>query len=190
MTKPLQVYLEDEDLERLEAFARERGWTKSQAIRTAVRALTRQPARIPSRSERRHRRLAARPEQRIRSLSQRDVRCRAARHVPHAPPPDCSSIVARGSRCAVRATSITQRRTAHSVTAIERRIPLVTTNLIIAETHRLTLFRAGLEPASRALERIDASPSVAIHFATSDDHVSARGGSSGWRRDRSPIRTP
>ena len=50
----------------------------------------------------------------------------------------------------------------------------MTTNLIIAETHRLTLFRAGLAPASRALERIDASPSVAIHFATSDDHVSAR----------------
>jgi len=41
MTKPLQVYLDERDLERLEAFARERGWTKSQAIRTAVRALTR-----------------------------------------------------------------------------------------------------------------------------------------------------
>jgi len=38
MTKPLQVYLDDRDLERLEEFARERGWTKSQAIRTAVRA--------------------------------------------------------------------------------------------------------------------------------------------------------
>lgn len=47
MTKPLQVYLEDEDLERLEAFARARGWTKSQAIRTAVRALTRRPASDP-----------------------------------------------------------------------------------------------------------------------------------------------
>ena len=47
MTKPLQVYLEDEDLESLEAFARERGWTKSQAIRTAVRALTRRPASDP-----------------------------------------------------------------------------------------------------------------------------------------------
>ena len=58
--------------------------------------------------------------------------------------------------------------------AIERRIPLVTTNLIIAETHRLTLFRAGLAPALRALERIDASPSVTIHFATSGDHVAAR----------------
>jgi hypothetical protein len=41
MTKPLQVYLDDDDLERLEAFAHERGWTKSQTIRAALRALTR-----------------------------------------------------------------------------------------------------------------------------------------------------
>jgi hypothetical protein len=47
MTKLVQVYSEEDDLERLEAFARERGWTKSQAIRTAVRALTRQPATDP-----------------------------------------------------------------------------------------------------------------------------------------------
>ena len=47
MSRPLQVYLDDEDLERLEAFARERGWTKSQAIRTAVRALTKKPASDP-----------------------------------------------------------------------------------------------------------------------------------------------
>jgi hypothetical protein len=47
MTKPLQVYLDERDLERLEAFARERGWTKSQAVRTAVRALTRQVSSDP-----------------------------------------------------------------------------------------------------------------------------------------------
>lgn len=47
MPKPLQVYLDDTDLERLEAFARERGWTKSQAVRAAVRALTRQPVSDP-----------------------------------------------------------------------------------------------------------------------------------------------
>lgn len=41
MTRPLQVYLEERDLERLDAWARARGWTKSQAIRAAVRALTR-----------------------------------------------------------------------------------------------------------------------------------------------------
>lgn len=59
-------------------------------------------------------------------------------------------------------------------TAIEQRIPLMTTNLIIAETYRLTMFRAGVAPALRALEAIDASPSVTIHFATSDDHLAAR----------------
>jgi predicted nucleic acid-binding protein len=58
--------------------------------------------------------------------------------------------------------------------AIERRIPLVTTNLILAEIHRLTLFRAGREPALRALERIDASSSITVHFATIDDHRAGR----------------
>ncbi len=47
MTRPLQVYLEEQDLQRLEAWARERGWTKSQAIRAAVRALTRRPTEDP-----------------------------------------------------------------------------------------------------------------------------------------------
>ena len=58
--------------------------------------------------------------------------------------------------------------------ALARRIPLLTTSLVIAETHRLTLFRAGTQPALRALELIDASPSVAIHFPTADDHAAAR----------------
>jgi hypothetical protein len=43
----LQVYLNGQDLDRLEAWARERGWTKSQAIRAAVRALTREPGDDP-----------------------------------------------------------------------------------------------------------------------------------------------
>lgn len=47
MTRPLQVYFDDRDLERLDRWARARGWTKSQAIRAAVRALTRQPAEDP-----------------------------------------------------------------------------------------------------------------------------------------------
>jgi hypothetical protein len=47
MSRPLQVYLDERDLERLEVWARERGWTKSQAIRVAVRALTRRPATDP-----------------------------------------------------------------------------------------------------------------------------------------------
>ena len=41
MSRPLQVYLDEAELEKLEAWARARGWTKSQAIRAAVRALTR-----------------------------------------------------------------------------------------------------------------------------------------------------
>ena len=41
MSRPLQVYLDDDDLDRLHAWARERGWTKSQTIRAAVRALLR-----------------------------------------------------------------------------------------------------------------------------------------------------
>jgi hypothetical protein len=41
MSRPLQVYLEEAELERLEAWARRHGWTKSQAVRVALRALTR-----------------------------------------------------------------------------------------------------------------------------------------------------
>jgi hypothetical protein len=47
MPRPLQVYLDERDLERLDAWARDRGWTKSQAIRAAVRALTRRPGDDP-----------------------------------------------------------------------------------------------------------------------------------------------
>ena len=47
MMRPLQVYLDEEALRGLEAWARQRGWTKSQAIRAAVRALTRRPAEDP-----------------------------------------------------------------------------------------------------------------------------------------------
>jgi hypothetical protein len=47
MRKPLQIYLDEDDFDRLEVFASKRGWTKSQAIRAAVRALTRQPAGDP-----------------------------------------------------------------------------------------------------------------------------------------------
>ena len=41
MSRPLQVFLDEAELDRLEAWARARGWTKSQAVRAAVRALTR-----------------------------------------------------------------------------------------------------------------------------------------------------
>jgi predicted nucleic acid-binding protein len=58
--------------------------------------------------------------------------------------------------------------------ALGRRLPLVTTPLVIAEVHRLTLFRVGVEAALRGLDRIDASPSVRVHFAGADDHRAAR----------------
>ena len=41
MVRPLQVYLDETELKRLERWARERKWTKSQAVRAAIRALTR-----------------------------------------------------------------------------------------------------------------------------------------------------
>ena len=44
MSRPLQVYLDEEDLRRLDAWSRERGWTKSQTIRAAVRSLVRADA--------------------------------------------------------------------------------------------------------------------------------------------------
>jgi hypothetical protein len=47
MSKPLQVYLDEADLERLEVWARKRGWTKSQVVRAAIRALTRPASEDP-----------------------------------------------------------------------------------------------------------------------------------------------
>ena len=47
MNKPVQVYMDDSELKRLEAWARKRGWTKSQAIRAAVGALVRSDERDP-----------------------------------------------------------------------------------------------------------------------------------------------
>ena len=47
MIKPLQVYVDEADLRRLEVFAKARGWTKSQAVRAAIRALTREPGEDP-----------------------------------------------------------------------------------------------------------------------------------------------
>lgn len=59
--------------------------------------------------------------------------------------------------------------------AIRRKIPLLTTDLVLAEVHRLLLFRAGIKPAAAALDVIDRSPSVAVHFATASLHREARG---------------
>jgi predicted nucleic acid-binding protein len=58
--------------------------------------------------------------------------------------------------------------------AVARRITLLTTNLVIAEIHRLLLFRTGLQPARRTLQQIDASKRVTIYFPSVEDHGRAR----------------
>ncbi len=47
MSKPLQVYLDDAELERVDSWLRERGWTKSQLVRAALRAFLRTPESDP-----------------------------------------------------------------------------------------------------------------------------------------------
>lgn len=42
MPRPLQVYLDEREFGRLERWAADRHWTLSQAVRAAVRALTRE----------------------------------------------------------------------------------------------------------------------------------------------------
>jgi predicted nucleic acid-binding protein len=58
--------------------------------------------------------------------------------------------------------------------AVTRRIRLFTTSLVLAEIHRLTLFRAGVQPALRLLDRIDASSRVIVHFPGAENHAAAR----------------
>jgi predicted nucleic acid-binding protein len=57
--------------------------------------------------------------------------------------------------------------------AVARGVPLVTTDLVLAEVHRLLLFRAGIRPARVAIGRIVGSPSVKLHFGTNDHHQRA-----------------
>jgi hypothetical protein len=47
MSRPLQVYLDESEHLRLEEWAREKGWTKSQAVRIALRAATQKPSGDP-----------------------------------------------------------------------------------------------------------------------------------------------
>jgi predicted nucleic acid-binding protein len=51
---------------------------------------------------------------------------------------------------------------------------LFTSNLVLAEIHRLLLFRAGIRAAIAALERIEASHRIQIEFAGVDHHQSAK----------------
>src|SRR5436190_12644694 len=58
--------------------------------------------------------------------------------------------------------------------AADRRVPLFTTNLVLAEVHRLILFRAGPAAASAALARVDDSALVAVTYARHAHHQAAR----------------
>ena len=58
--------------------------------------------------------------------------------------------------------------------AVTRRIRLLTTNLVLAETHRLLLHRAGARPAMSALDRFEASPRLTIVFSDAEHHRAAR----------------
>jgi len=58
--------------------------------------------------------------------------------------------------------------------AVEGRAPLLTTNLVVAQTQRLLLFRVGIAAATRALDVFDRSTHLSIHFATAADHEAAR----------------
>lgn len=58
--------------------------------------------------------------------------------------------------------------------AVSRQIGLVTTNLVLAEIHRLALVRMGIRPAAALLDRIEASRLVSIVHATADHHRVAR----------------
>lgn len=47
MAKPLQVYVDEAELDRLDRWSKARGWSKSQAIRVALRVLTADDADDP-----------------------------------------------------------------------------------------------------------------------------------------------
>jgi predicted nucleic acid-binding protein len=58
--------------------------------------------------------------------------------------------------------------------AASRRIGLLTTNLVLAELHRLLLFRAGVRPAAAALARVDESALVVVDLPSRAHHRAAR----------------
>ena len=59
--------------------------------------------------------------------------------------------------------------------AIRRCARLLTTNLIVAETHRFLLHKAGRHAAQAVLHRMDASPLLQVEFATAAHHAAGRG---------------
>lgn len=59
--------------------------------------------------------------------------------------------------------------------AYETAVPLMTSNLVLAEIHRLLLFRAGKEAAAAALDRIETSARVTVAFPETVHHRTALG---------------
>src|SRR2546422_9232166 len=54
------------------------------------------------------------------------------------------------------------------------RLPLLTTNLVVAEVHRFLLHRAGTAVAARALDRLESTPRLAVEFVPPEDHLPPR----------------
>jgi predicted nucleic acid-binding protein len=59
-------------------------------------------------------------------------------------------------------------------TAVARRVRMLTTNLVVAETHQFVLSRSGIQPAARLLDRIDMSPLVVVEFPRKEHHDAGR----------------
>jgi predicted nucleic acid-binding protein len=59
--------------------------------------------------------------------------------------------------------------------AIDEKIALLTTNLVLAEVHRFVLHRTGIRPAALALDRITTSRHVTVRFAEAKHDREARG---------------
>jgi predicted nucleic acid-binding protein len=54
------------------------------------------------------------------------------------------------------------------------RLPLLTTNLVVADVHRFLLHRAGIAVAARALDRLEGSPRLTVEFVRPEHHRAAR----------------
>ena len=57
--------------------------------------------------------------------------------------------------------------------AVRERVPLLTTNLILAEVQRFVMFEAGPRAGAFVLQRIEASARVSIEFANRAQHARA-----------------
>jgi len=58
--------------------------------------------------------------------------------------------------------------------AVADQIPVLTTNLVVAEMQRLLLFRVGVEAAARAISVLERSEILSLHFPARAEHVAAR----------------